>query len=352
MLTCAILPGLRRFPAREVTGLQDVVLANTHGNLAPAKPFWIFGPQAAIGDSFYIGSAEVFGKELDRLNVCIDKDTPAPDFDIYYGDYNTWLTARQTPPEELIRKKNFGVTPSLLTNGQWIPLKTKRLYGGKLRSATVQGNMLWGVDLSGRLLVYDIVKRTLQNLEYLCGRPLNSCTFANDGTLWCLDAVGQLGMLDVATLDVSPFTTLADWRLAACTFAPDGTMWCVGASGHVGVYDQGNDVMTDHGNLGGWSLKSCTFGRDGALWCVNQDGRVGKYVPDVRKMTDLGFVETWVMQTCTFAPDNVLWCINEQGEIGTTDASITTMTNFGNIGGMQLRACIFETDSVLWWVNS
>jgi hypothetical protein len=66
----------------EVTGMRNLLLQSDLGPLEAAKPFQPFGPQPKAGNSFYIGSREIFQKPLTELRLSFDLETdPPPDKD-------------------------------------------------------------------------------------------------------------------------------------------------------------------------------------------------------------------------------------------------------------------------------
>lgn len=55
----------------EVSGVKDLNLENDQGKLDGSKPFYPFGTVPAKGSNFYIGSAEIFQKNWDYVNLNI-----------------------------------------------------------------------------------------------------------------------------------------------------------------------------------------------------------------------------------------------------------------------------------------
>ena len=71
-----------------IDGVRSLVLENDVWRLDPAKPFLPFGPVPKVGSSFYIGSAEVFGKPLTDITLGIEwADLPQVSFAAYYNSY-------------------------------------------------------------------------------------------------------------------------------------------------------------------------------------------------------------------------------------------------------------------------
>ncbi|HKJ68806.1 MAG TPA: hypothetical protein VKA68_12670, partial [bacterium] len=67
------------------TGIKSVILQNDQGMLDPSKAFFPFGNNPGIRSNFYVGSAEIFSKELAALNLRVQwKDVPAASLEDYY----------------------------------------------------------------------------------------------------------------------------------------------------------------------------------------------------------------------------------------------------------------------------
>lgn len=84
-----------------VTGMTSLQLENDFGVLNPKKPFHPFGPTPEADANFWIGSDEVFDKQLSRLKVNVEwKDIPAADLGVHYKGYanvsNSSFTANAT----------------------------------------------------------------------------------------------------------------------------------------------------------------------------------------------------------------------------------------------------------------
>ncbi len=80
-----------------VTGVKDLVLQSDEAVLDPSKPFLPFGSRPYIGSNFYVGSWEVFQKELDSLSLDFKwNDLPDTSFDIYYAVYEPTNTRKNT----------------------------------------------------------------------------------------------------------------------------------------------------------------------------------------------------------------------------------------------------------------
>lgn len=75
----------------DVTGLKNLSLQNDFGQLDSTKPFHPFGPAPVKGSSFFIGSSEVFTKNLKALKIRFKwKDLPEGlrGFESHYRHYN------------------------------------------------------------------------------------------------------------------------------------------------------------------------------------------------------------------------------------------------------------------------
>lgn len=99
----------------QVRGVRDLVIETDAGPVDPGKPFHPFGAVPRTGSALRIGSTELFRKEqIDALWLTFAwSGLPETPFQQHYANYsvNGISTAR------------FTVTPSMLVNGQWEPLR-------------------------------------------------------------------------------------------------------------------------------------------------------------------------------------------------------------------------------------
>lgn len=94
----------------DVKGMKNLILENDLGVVNAAKPFMPFGSQPKVGNSFYIGSHEVFSKKLDSLGLKIEwEDLPATDFATHYAPYTDKIT----------NNSYFKVNSQFLNEGEW-----------------------------------------------------------------------------------------------------------------------------------------------------------------------------------------------------------------------------------------
>ena len=67
-----------------VTGVKNLVVQNNQGLLSSDQPMPIFGPQPRLGAPFYIGSSEIFSKQLTSLTLNLEwQDLPDNLFEHY-----------------------------------------------------------------------------------------------------------------------------------------------------------------------------------------------------------------------------------------------------------------------------
>lgn len=105
-----------------VEGFSDLALQNDYSAINPKKPFQILGPAPEKGDSFFIGSSEVFRKEIVDLSLKLDwtKLPITPNgFADYYSVWNEVLDSVD------IHNDSFRVAFSILQAGTWLPLNPK-----------------------------------------------------------------------------------------------------------------------------------------------------------------------------------------------------------------------------------
>lgn len=96
--------------AVEVSGLRKVVVQNDETPLDPGKPMPLFGSQPRIGSVFYVGSAEVFSKQLESLTFNLKWKSPPDDLFEHYRYYFDTVTNALSDTFA----NNFRVTVDLL----------------------------------------------------------------------------------------------------------------------------------------------------------------------------------------------------------------------------------------------
>lgn len=73
--------------AVDVTDVRKLVVQNADGPLNASQPMPLFGSQPQVGSTFYVGSAEVFGKRLTSLALKLEWKSPPPDLFDHYRAY-------------------------------------------------------------------------------------------------------------------------------------------------------------------------------------------------------------------------------------------------------------------------
>ncbi|NOQ74240.1 MAG: hypothetical protein GQ574_19685 [Crocinitomix sp.] len=96
-----------------VQDLKTLILQNDFAKLNSNKPFQPFGQQAAVGANFYIGSGEVFQKELESVKLHLNwYDLPGNDLSEHYVNYTNATR----------NNADFKVDLGILKNKNWIDL--------------------------------------------------------------------------------------------------------------------------------------------------------------------------------------------------------------------------------------
>jgi hypothetical protein len=80
----------------DASGISGVLLENDFGKLKAEKPFPMFGAAPVIGSRFYIGSQEIFGKQLNTLSIRLVWQDPPDHMGKHYSKYESILTAAQS----------------------------------------------------------------------------------------------------------------------------------------------------------------------------------------------------------------------------------------------------------------
>lgn len=109
-----------------VNGLKNLVLQNELGSLDPSKPFQPFGPVPAVGSAFYVGSREIFSKQLDSLSLDVEwHDYPNVRLSDYYNyDAAGNLTGVKASVRSPLSNSDFKADLEILKNGAWQPVKS------------------------------------------------------------------------------------------------------------------------------------------------------------------------------------------------------------------------------------
>ncbi len=113
-----------------VEGVRGLVLQNDQGLVDPSAPFMPFGTQPVAGNSFYIGSQEIFSKPLKELTLSISwMGLPQEGFRQYYSDYGERL--------KIYTNSDFKTKVLCLKDGLWKDEDIKSVcYGSESRNVT------------------------------------------------------------------------------------------------------------------------------------------------------------------------------------------------------------------------
>jgi hypothetical protein len=110
----------------DVQGVKNLTLFNDNSKLKSDKPFDPFTNRPLIGSSFYIGSTEVFSKNLNSVDVSITwhgLPTTRGGFKSYYHDY--------FPPDADRTNTGFMADISILDGRKWKDLGSQSLFDDK-----------------------------------------------------------------------------------------------------------------------------------------------------------------------------------------------------------------------------
>jgi hypothetical protein len=121
-----------------VEGKTDFALQNDYSSLDPQKPFQVFGPSADEGSALYIGSPEVFQKQLTDLSFTMDWFKLPIDTEGFSAYYEVWNTV---DPNHPFNNAVFTVGFDLLIGGKWEPLPFKT--DDKFQTLTPQDLFRW-----------------------------------------------------------------------------------------------------------------------------------------------------------------------------------------------------------------
>jgi hypothetical protein len=111
--TASIISGRINVAVKGMTTLQ---LENDFGVLNPKKPFQPFGPTPETNANFWLGSDEIFNKQLSALDVNIEwKNIPSGDLSKYYDNY----------PSK-VDNNSFSVNATFSDDGNWKVVNEKK----------------------------------------------------------------------------------------------------------------------------------------------------------------------------------------------------------------------------------
>ena len=181
----------------DVDEVVDVVLQNDQAVIDPSKPFLPFGNRPYVGSKFYIGSWEVFQKNLSDLRVKFRwNDLPEGNFSDHYTNYElstdkniidivpiyletltislesemeevsppyastitSFAIESPTPVPSNVRKNNsFKLDVDILDKKEWVQLSESEtaLFTDKDGNAIANGNDLPGPNADRSMLVFD-----------------------------------------------------------------------------------------------------------------------------------------------------------------------------------------------------
>ena len=115
----------------DVTGAKDLSLENDNGKLDPSKPFFPFGPTPGKGSNFFVGSAEIFQKDWQKITLNVTwKDKPdlkklyvAYGTAIVNGSTSDYIYTSSVPPTDPIVTSDdyFTVTSQYIKYNKWYP---------------------------------------------------------------------------------------------------------------------------------------------------------------------------------------------------------------------------------------
>lgn len=94
-----------------VQGAQDLIVQNDLGLLDAAKPFMPFGASPVKGSRFYIGSDEIFRKQVTQLAICFEWLDRPSDFSTHYQVYNAG--------KNIFTNNAFKIDLAVLQNRSW-----------------------------------------------------------------------------------------------------------------------------------------------------------------------------------------------------------------------------------------
>jgi len=132
-----------------VEGVRDVVLQNDNGTLNPNGKFYPFGAQPSVGSSFYIGSQEVFSKNINSLKINFEWLGAPNDFKSHYDRYDD--------NNSLPTNTAYQAETAYLRNGKWVDKNSISLFSPSptQKKYTINFGAIPGATPSGDNARYD-----------------------------------------------------------------------------------------------------------------------------------------------------------------------------------------------------
>lgn len=113
----------------QVVGVKNLIVENDLGVLNVSKPIMPFGPVPEKGSKFYIGSSEIFSKNLKKMKISLSWQGVPENFATHYKSYfyNRWFSATALGGKNTLQKLKkdgggdyFKVNISRLSGNKWI----------------------------------------------------------------------------------------------------------------------------------------------------------------------------------------------------------------------------------------
>lgn len=152
----------------DVSGLQNIIVANDNGPLDGAQAFFPFGASPSIGSSFYFGNQEIYSKKLDILKLMFQwLDLPEIDggFPVYYDKYKD-----TSPFPNDLANLSFASTFYYLKDGIWQLLRSNfELFDSSGTGPTLRLNPNPFIRILGEDLPMDRNPELTEHLQFRKG---------------------------------------------------------------------------------------------------------------------------------------------------------------------------------------
>lgn len=162
-----------------VNGVKNLVIQNSQSQLNPGKPFQPWGSLPVVGSEFYIGSAEVFQKQLTSLAVDILwSEVPQPQLGAYYENYFSVVSP--------ISNADFTANVNMLYRNNWVQFVNTDAGEG---TTGVGGGSYYLFDLYDATVLHEIgitgavLGNALSGLNYTRDIDLQQLTTFDNTTL-------------------------------------------------------------------------------------------------------------------------------------------------------------------------
>jgi hypothetical protein len=148
-----------------VTGVKNIAIENDLGAVNTNKPFQPFGPVPKVGSNMYIGSDEIFQKDLTSLKLNFSWQSPPEKFSTHYSGYKDFSVKSNS---------DFYAHSYIWDNGDWVEKDPATLFASNAGDLQVEDVFEKETSWEGLHSLFRYPFRVMQ-LPYV--RPIQPLSF-------------------------------------------------------------------------------------------------------------------------------------------------------------------------------